>query len=46
MAYGHTKSRINKIHLFKDFNGLLQKERKVLLMESTEIQADNHTFIS
>lgn len=43
MAYGHTKFRINKIHLFKDFNVLFQKESKILLMESTEIQADNHT---
>lgn len=46
MAHGHTKPRINKIHLFKDFNGLFQKESKILLMESTEIQADNHTRVS
>lgn len=43
MVHGHTKSRTNKIHLFKNFNGLFQKESKILLMESTEIQADNHT---
>lgn len=46
MACGHTKFRINKIHLFMDFSGLLQKESKILLMESTEIQADNHICIS
>lgn len=46
MTHGHTKPRINKIHLFKDFNGLFQKESNILLMESTEIQADNHTRVS
>lgn len=37
MAHGHTKSRINKIHLFTP-------ESKILLMESVEIQTANIVF--
>jgi len=43
MVYGHIKSRISKIHFFKDFNVSFQKEIKILIMKSTETEADNRT---